>query len=101
MISRAQEGQRPIAAHALENLGMSDSRITMLRRLLREQIKRVEDGLDPINVVRDPHATKESRPVPKIRSYRRPKLPRCHTAKTSDRRVRRQSAAGGAAFRWR
>ena len=55
MISRAQEGQRPIAAHALENLGMSDSRITMLRRLLREQIKRVEDGLDPI-IVRDPHA---------------------------------------------
>jgi hypothetical protein len=56
LISRAQEGQRPIATHALENLGMSDSGITMLRRLLREQIKRVEDGLDPINVVRDPRA---------------------------------------------
>jgi hypothetical protein len=25
----------------------------MLRRTLREQIKRVRDGLDPINVIRD------------------------------------------------
>jgi hypothetical protein len=32
----AQEGQRPIAVHALENLGTSDIGITMLRRLLRE-----------------------------------------------------------------
>ena len=52
----AQEGQRPIAVHALENLGTSDTGITMLRRLLREQIRRVEDGLDPINVVRDTKA---------------------------------------------
>jgi hypothetical protein len=44
--------------HALENLGMSDTGITMLRRLLREQLKRVEDGLDPINVMRDPHANR-------------------------------------------
>jgi hypothetical protein len=51
-----EEGQRPIAVHALENLGTSDTGITMLRRLLREQIKRVEDGLDPINVIRDPSA---------------------------------------------
>ena len=42
--------------HALENLATSDTGITMLRRLLREQIKRVEDGLDPINVIRDPSA---------------------------------------------
>ena len=55
----AQEGQRPIAVHALENLGTSDTGITMLRRLLREQIKRVEDGLDPINVIRDPHANQK------------------------------------------
>src|SRR5467141_1710153 len=49
----AQEGQRPIAVHALENLGTSDTGITTLRHLLREQIKRVEDGLDPMNVMRD------------------------------------------------
>ena len=28
----------------------------MLRRLLREQLQRVEQGLDPINTVRDPLA---------------------------------------------
>jgi len=28
----------------------------MLRRLLREQIQRVEEGVDPINVVRDKDA---------------------------------------------
>jgi hypothetical protein len=30
----------------------------MLRRLLREQLQRVEEGLDPINVLRDPSANK-------------------------------------------
>jgi nitrite reductase/ring-hydroxylating ferredoxin subunit len=52
----AQEGQRTIAVHALENLGTSDTGIAMLRHMLREQIQRVERGLDPINVVRDPDA---------------------------------------------
>ena len=54
----AQEGQRPIAIHALENLAHSDTGIVMLRRLLREQLQRVEQGLDPINVMRDPAANK-------------------------------------------
>jgi hypothetical protein len=54
----AQEGQRAIAVHALENLAMSDSGVVMLRRLLREQIRRVEQWLDPINVVRDPDAVR-------------------------------------------
>jgi nitrite reductase/ring-hydroxylating ferredoxin subunit len=48
----AQEGQRAIAIHALENLAASDTGIAMLRHLLREQLRRIEDGLDPINVVR-------------------------------------------------
>ena len=54
----AQEGQRPIAIHAPENLAHSDTGIVMLRRLLREQLKRIEEGLDPINVVRDPSSNK-------------------------------------------
>ena len=29
-----------------------------MRRLLREQLRRVEEGLDPINVIRDPAANK-------------------------------------------
>jgi hypothetical protein len=36
-------GQRPIAVHALENLGTTDTGITMLRHLLREQLNRVEN----------------------------------------------------------
>jgi hypothetical protein len=44
--------------HALENLGTSDTGITMLRHL-REQIKRVEDGLDPTNVMRDARANQK------------------------------------------
>src|SRR5205814_1409882 len=54
----AQEGQRAIAMHALEHLGTSDTGIAMLRHLLREQIQRVEQGLDPINVVRDAGANR-------------------------------------------
>lgn len=50
----AQEGQRPIAVHALEKLATSDRGIVMLRRKLREQIKAVKDNKDPTNVVRDP-----------------------------------------------
>lgn len=49
----AQEGQRPIAIHALENLGRSDRGIVMLRHLLHEQVKTVQSGHDPQNVVRN------------------------------------------------
>jgi len=55
----AQEGQRPIAVHALENLATSDTGIAMLRRTLREQIKRMSDGLDPMNVVREARFNQE------------------------------------------
>ena len=55
----AQEGQRLIAVHALENLATSDTGIAMLRRKLREQIKRVNDGLDPLNVVREARFNQE------------------------------------------
>jgi hypothetical protein len=54
----AQEGQRSIAIHALENLAHSDRGIVMLRRLLREQLMRIEKGLDPVNVIRDPAANR-------------------------------------------
>jgi hypothetical protein len=54
----AQEGQRAIAVHALEHLGTSDTGIAMLRHMLREQIQRVEQGLDPLNVVRDARANR-------------------------------------------
>jgi hypothetical protein len=54
----AREGRRPIAIRALENLAHLDTGIVMLRRLLREQLQRIEQGLDPINIVRDPQANR-------------------------------------------
>lgn len=52
----AQEGQRPIAVHALENLAPSDIGVVWLRQMLREQIRRVDAGEDPMNTWRDPAA---------------------------------------------
>jgi len=49
----AQEGQRRIAVHALENLGSSDLGVVLLRRALRVSLERMENGLDPANIVRD------------------------------------------------
>jgi hypothetical protein len=49
----AQEGQRTIAVHALENLASSDVGVVRLRRLLSDQLKKIAAGEDPINVIRD------------------------------------------------
>jgi 5,5'-dehydrodivanillate O-demethylase len=37
-----------------ENLGASDQGVAIFRRVLRREIKKVEQGIDPICVVRDP-----------------------------------------------
>ena len=85
----ARGGQRPIAIHALENLAHSDTGIVMLRRLLREQSQRVEQGLDPINTIRDPSSNKRI-PTGAWNTILSPAEPTsCPTAKTSDE----QSAA--------
>jgi hypothetical protein len=52
----AQEGQRSIAIHALENLGPLDIGVVWLRQMLRDQVRRVQDGHDPMNIWRDPAA---------------------------------------------
>ena len=44
----AQVSQRPIALHALEHLGASDRGVVMFRRLLRQQIRAVKEGRDPV-----------------------------------------------------
>ena len=52
--AEAQEGQRPIAIHALERLATSDRGIVMLRRMLKAQLSAMQqEGADPMNVVRD------------------------------------------------
>jgi 5,5'-dehydrodivanillate O-demethylase oxygenase subunit len=46
--------QGPIADRHLEKLGASDVGIIFYRQVLKEQIERVEAGLDPLGVIRDP-----------------------------------------------
>jgi 5,5'-dehydrodivanillate O-demethylase len=48
--------QGPIADRTVEHLGKSDIGVTMLRRMFKEQLARVEAGEDPLGVVRTPHA---------------------------------------------
>jgi hypothetical protein len=50
----AQEGQRPIAIHALEHPVSSDKGVLMLRGLLKRELTAIQEGRDPINVLRDP-----------------------------------------------
>jgi 5,5'-dehydrodivanillate O-demethylase len=50
----AWETQGPIADRTTEHLAASDRGVVMLRRLVREQIARVQQGLDPLGVIRDP-----------------------------------------------
>ena len=50
----AQVSQGAIAAHSAEHLRTSDRGVAMLRRLLREQLKVVAAGGDPVGVERDP-----------------------------------------------
>jgi 5,5'-dehydrodivanillate O-demethylase len=46
--------QGPIADRSRESLGSTDRGITMYRRMLLRELKRVEEGKDPKNVIRDP-----------------------------------------------
>ena len=49
-----QKGQGPITLHSEERLAGSDTGVAMLRRRLREEIRRVENGEDPLGVHFDP-----------------------------------------------
>lgn len=46
--------QGDITDHAAENLGESDRGVALYRKTLLDQLERVERGLDPLGVVRDP-----------------------------------------------
>lgn len=52
--SMAWETQGPLTDRGQEHLGAGDEGIIALRKLLREQIERVQQGLDPIGMIRDP-----------------------------------------------
>ena len=49
MTPRAGEGR-----HALEHLGVGDEGIIVFRKLLKEQIERVDQGKDPLGIMRNP-----------------------------------------------
>ena len=52
--SMAWETQGARADRTQEHLGVGDEGVIELRKLLREQIERVQQGLDPIGLIRDP-----------------------------------------------
>jgi hypothetical protein len=52
----AMVSQGPIAKHSEEYLGTTDEGIAQLRRLLKKQLQRVADGLDPAGVSFDTDA---------------------------------------------
>ena len=52
----AWAGQGTIADRSQETLGASDVGVVLLRRMLQEQLARVEQGLDPLGTVRDESA---------------------------------------------
>ena len=49
----AQIGQRPIAVHALEHLATTDRGVIMLRNMVRQGIRDVQNGLDPKGIHRE------------------------------------------------
>jgi 5,5'-dehydrodivanillate O-demethylase oxygenase subunit len=50
----AWETQGPIADRSIERLATSDRGVVMLRQMVRREIEKVQMGLDPMNVYRDP-----------------------------------------------
>ena len=50
----AWETQGPIADRENERLATTDRGVSLLRQVTLENIERVEQGLDPLGVIRDP-----------------------------------------------
>ena len=46
--------QGPIADRTAENLGASDQGIAVYRKVLRRELRKIEEGQDPMGIVRDP-----------------------------------------------
>ena len=52
--SMAWETQGEVTDRTQERLGVGDEGIILLRKLLKEQIENVQNGLDPMGMIRDP-----------------------------------------------
>lgn len=49
------ETQGPIADRERERLATSDHGVVMLREMMKREIEKVQKGLDPLGLIRDPH----------------------------------------------
>ena len=56
--SMAWETQGHVTDRTQEHLGTGDEGVIALRKLLREQIERVQQGFDPLGTIRDPEKNK-------------------------------------------
>jgi Rieske oxygenase family protein len=52
--SMAWETQGPVTDRTREHIGVGDEGVIVLRKLLKEQIERVQQGLEPVGMIRDP-----------------------------------------------
>lgn len=50
----AQESQGPILDRTAEHLGVSDEGVILLRKMFKQSIEAVQNGKDPVGVIRDP-----------------------------------------------
>jgi 5,5'-dehydrodivanillate O-demethylase len=60
----AQESQGAIYDRTTEHLAYTDRGVILLRRLYKESIEAVKQGLDPLGIIRDPEKNKLVRLVP-------------------------------------
>jgi 5,5'-dehydrodivanillate O-demethylase len=64
----AWETQGPISDRTCERLATADRGIVMLREMMKREIEKVQRGLDPIGVIRDPdHATIDTKLAESLR----------------------------------
>jgi 5,5'-dehydrodivanillate O-demethylase len=72
----AWETQGPIMDRTSEHLAASDRGVVLLRRLILEQIERVEQGHDPMGVIRDAdHAMIDTNLLGEAQGVRGPRHP--------------------------
>jgi hypothetical protein len=60
----AQESQGPVFDRSGEHLGVSDEGVIVLRRMFKQCIEAVENGKDPVGIIRDPAKNEMLSPVP-------------------------------------
>ena len=60
----AQESQGPVFDRSGEHLGVSDEGVILLRRMFKQSIDAVQQGQDPVAIIRDPVKNKILSPTP-------------------------------------